>query len=631
MCGIAGWIGGPQHDRAEHGVKAMVAAIAHRGPDSTGFHSDGEATIGMCRLSIMDVAGGAQPMFSEDGRIAVVCNGEIYNHETLRKELEGKGHRLRSGSDVEVLTHLYEEHGDAMVSRLRGMFGLAIWDGKRQRLLLARDRVGIKPLFYAQTAAGLLFGSEIKALLATGQVNRAVDGAAVDAFFQFGYVPNPATIYREVRKLPPAHTLVWEAGKITIRRYWDLQFKPELGRSEEDWKREFLWRFNDAVRLHTMSDVPLGAFLSGGVDSGLVVAAMAKSGISPIRTFTIGFTGSTGGFLDERPYARMVAERFGAQHTNIEVSPDAVSILEQSAAAFDEPFADDSVIPSYILSQQTRRHVKVALSGLGGDELFAGYERYLGLKLSAQYDRLPGFLRRGLIERLVDAIPERSDGHYTVNHMKRFMRGAALPLDQRYEGYVSIFSTSERAALLGPSRDGKAPAVLSTRDLFNSDAAQAPLDRALYQDIHTYLPEDILALSDRLSAYHALEVRVPFVDHELLEFSATIPARFKIRGTEKKYLLKRIAEDVLPREVVYHRKQGFASPMAAWLSGDLKEFARETLSPEAIRRHGLLDPAIVEKLLDDHWSRRELNDRKIFALLMFQTWCQREQVARGIR
>jgi len=616
MCGVAG-IFSERHPPRRDELEAMVDSIRRRGPDDRGFFFFGPVGLGMSRLSIMDPEHGRQPLFSEDGTIIVVCNGEIYNHVELRAELEAKGHSYKTRSDAETIVHLYEEEDLNFLNRLQGMFGLALWDVKKHRLLVARDRLGIKPLYYAMGSDGLIFGSELKAVVAAKRVSLTIDPTAVDAFFKLGYVPNPLTIYQEVKKLPPAHALIYENGHTRLHRYWTLSFEPKPVKSDTQWQEEFLSLFQETVKRHLISDVPLGAFLSGGVDSSYVISVMAGLMDKPIQTFTIGFGGWKGGYLDERTIAKEVSERFGTDHTEFEVQPRPEEIIEEVVEAFDEPFADDSVIPTYYLCRETSKNVKVALSGLGGDELFAGYQRYLGLILSSTFDRIPGFLKKSVIHPLVNRLPELKNGNYTINHLKRFVRGADYSPPDRYQRFVSIFQEEERRSLL----TGLNGSLMEDEDraLFSNGEGEL-LDRALSQDIRTYLPEDILALSDRLGMWHSLEVRVPFVDHKLVEFCAALPTSLKIRHREKKVLLRRAAQRVLPNSVLNHRKQGFAAPMAAWLRGDLKEYVGDSLSPSMLNRHGFLDAAHVQTLIQDHWDRRELNDRKIFSVLMFQRW-----------
>jgi len=621
MCGIAGLWGSPADlldRRAE--VEAMVGALHHRGPDDRGLYVGTRAAIGMTRLSIVDLTSGHQPLSNEDGRIVVVCNGEIYNHAELRRTLAARGHAFKSHSDVEVISHLYEEYGLHFVDHLRGMFALALWDAARERLVLARDRIGIKPLFYARQGTRLLFGSEIKAV-ARGTRGLTLDRDAMDAYLTFGYIPAPLTIYQEIRKLEPGHLLVCDHSGVSTTPYWHLAHEAASDADEESLSREFVSRFRDAVRSHLMSDVSVGAFLSGGVDSGLVVALMAECQDAPVRTFTAGFRSSGGGFLDERPYARMISRRYATQHTELEIEPRLDEVLDDVVSTFDEPFADDSVIPSYYICKLARSAVTVSLTGLGGDELFGGYDRYLGLQLGALYGRLPAPVRR-LALSFMNRLPESRGGHHAVNHLKRFVRAAHLAPAPRYLGYLSVFDKGLRERVCTPHPEHGGNAATDMR-FFASREGGDLLASALHHDIHTYLPDDVLALTDRLSMRHSLELRVPFLDHSLVEFCAGIPSRLKIRRLTKKYLLKKAARQFLPADVLDHRKQGFASPMATWLRGALKTYVTDALSPARLARHGLFNPSAVRTLIDEHMHRRESRDRQLFTLLMFQKWHER--------
>jgi asparagine synthase (glutamine-hydrolysing) len=629
MCGICGFVG--EHSGlTPETLERMNGTLVRRGPDDAGaFHAPGVG-LAMRRLSIIDLGGGHQPIQNEDGTVQVVFNGEIYNYRELRDDLQRRGHRFATQSDTEVIVHLYEEHGDELVHRLRGMFAFALWDSRRRRGLIARDRLGIKPLFYAEAGGSLLFGSELKAVLASGLVGRELDLQALDAFLAFTYIPAPLTIYRGVRKLEPGHLLVRESGRTVKRRYWDLDVShPETDTGADEWFERFDASIEDAVRSHLVSDVPLGAFLSGGIDSSLVVALMSRHLDGPVRTFTMGFGGHNA-LIDERPLAQSVAARYGCEFRDYAVQPDFRQIAGEIVEAFDEPFADDSVIPTYYVSQFTRRHVKVALSGLGGDELFAGYERYSGVLLGQHYSRLmPAPLHRALIQPLVKSLPEPAHGGDRVNHAKRFVAGALRTSAERYLDFVSTLPSEERLRLYGP--EASSVDVESTGRMITEPylACGAPDDvaRALYVDMKTYLPEDILALSDRLSMWHSLEVRVPLVDHPLVELSARLPTRFKLDWRRKKILLRRIASRRLPAEVMNHRKQGFESPMAAWLRTDLAGYARDILGPSRLGRSGLFDGEYVLAKLEDHLSGRNKNNKLLFSLMMFQEWYERNAIA----
>lgn len=625
MCGIVGIVS--HSENMEHfPIRQFADTLAHRGPDDSGHYTDAHAALGFRRLSIIDLAGGRQPIFNEDRSKCIVFNGEIYNFQELRAKLIEKGHVFATRSDTETILHAYEQWGERCVEFLRGMFVFAIWDAAARRLFVARDRVGIKPLFYAEVGGRFYFASEMKAILADAGFPRTIDDLALTAYFTYSYVPAPLTIYRDIKKLLPGHSLVWEKGRVRIQKYWDLCFSPDEGRSEADFIGGFLELFEEAVKIRLISEVPLGAFLSGGIDSSAVVAMMSRALSEPVKTFCMGFGGDTGGYLDERKYARMVAGRYATDHREHEVLPDPGGIVETIVRAFDEPFADDSTIPSYFVCKIARQNATVALSGLGGDEAFGGYERYLGFDLRRIYHWLPAVVRKQVFEPLVERMPERADGHYTVNHAKRFVRSSSQPADLSYLGYISRLNGPlaatffRRAERFAEYRHMCQDLVLSHFRSDTVDGARDSLNRVFYCDIKTYLPEDILAVTDRMSMHHSLEVRVPFVDHKLLEFCATIPPAMKMRWFRKKYLLKKATRSLLPKEVIHHRKQGFVGPMTQWLKRDLRGFVTETLSPENLSRHGYLNAATVNRILDEHMSGRQIHDTLIWSMLIFQKW-----------
>jgi asparagine synthase (glutamine-hydrolysing) len=627
VCGICGFFGEAIRP-ADNRLERMNNTLVRRGPDESGSFRGLGVGLAMRRLSIIDLASGRQPIHNEDSTVWVVFNGEIYNYRELRTGLQQRGHRFETNSDTEVLVHLYEEYGDNLVHHLRGMFAFALWDMRRRRGLIARDRLGIKPLFYAQVGSTLLFGSEIKTILASGLVGQELDYQALDAFITYTYVPAPLTIYREVRKLEPGHLLVWESGNVKDQQYWDLDVsQPDRNTDEQEWVKRFHYTIEDAVNSHLVSDVPIGAFLSGGIDSSLVVALMSRHVDDPVQTFTIGFGGTRNTLIDERPLAKEVAARYGCNFHEYAVQADFREIVGDIVNAFDEPFADDSVIPSYYVSQFTRSSVKVAMSGLGGDELFAGYERYSGMLLSQYYLRLmPGSLHRQLIQPLVQRLPESQKGGDHIDHAKRFANSALLSPAERYLGFVSTLNSWERHRLYNLETTKKidfdATDCLVTEP-FERCAALDDLTRALYVDMKTYLPEDILALSDRLSMWHSLEVRVPLVDHRLVELSTQLPTSYKVDWYRKKILLKRIATRYLPAKILKHRKQGFESPMAAWLRNDLIDYARRTLSPDRLGASGLFDVDYVAERLEEHLAGRRKNNKLLFSLIMFQEWYER--------
>ena len=621
MCGICGII---SSDLTRNQLEVANNIQAHRGPDDYGLFYNGNVGLGHRRLSIIDLEGGHQPIFNEDRSKCIIFNGEIYNFIELRDQLLSKGHRFSTRTDTETILHAYEEWGEKCVERLRGMFAFAIWDIKKKKLFLARDRLGIKPLFYAEHKGRFYFASEMKAILADQSFPRDLDELALTCYFTLSYIPAPLTIFTGIRKLSPGHTLTWENGQIKIHKYWDLYFAPDRSKSEKYFIEGFLDLFQESVRIRLMSEVPLGAFLSGGIDSGAVVALMSMASSQPVNTFCIGFGGDTGGYLDERKYARMVAERYSARHREYEVLPKPESLVKKIVRAFDEPFADDSTIPSYYVCKIARENVTVALSGLGGDEVFAGYERYLGFQLRGIYNRIPRILREKFIQNFVERLPERADGHYTINHMKRFVRSGSLPADLCYMGYLSILNKNLKKSLF-PDRfeqyhEGCNDLILDHFNSANVNGGSNSLDRALYCDLKTYLPEDILAVTDRMSMHHSLEVRVPFIDHKLVEFCACIPWEMKMKWFRKKALLKKATRSILPREVIQHRKQGFVGPMAQWLKNDLKGFTLETLSEKNLKKHDLLNYHVIKKVLDEHFSGKEIHDTLIWSILIFQKW-----------
>jgi asparagine synthase (glutamine-hydrolysing) len=626
MCGIFGILAMTESLRRDRfGIPNETDILGHRGPDDFGWYLDERVYLGHRRLSIIDLTTGQQPVFNEDKTKCVVFNGEIYNFQELRKELETKGHAFFTQSDTETIIHAYEEWGNDCVDRFRGMFAFAVWDRSDGSLFIARDRLGIKPLFYAIVGDTFYFASEIKAFLQYSFFPRDIDPNGVASFFSLSYIPAPLTIFAHVRKLPAGHTLKVRNGSVRIRQYWDIQFQPDYTKTDAEFVEGFMAILNEAVRLRLIADVPLGAFLSGGLDSGAIVALMSGQSTKPVRTLCIGFGGNVGGHLDEREYAREVGLKFQTRHSEYEVVPDVDEISNEIVKSFDEPFADPGAIPSYYVCKIARENVTVALSGLGGDEVFGGYERYLGFKFSGLFTRIPWFLRRELIRPIVERIPERSDGHYTMNHIKRFTRALDLPGDERYFGFISRFGKNSEGALFaepGKYREHLSNCKRLVLSYFQSLNAKEPLDKAFYCDIKTYLPDDILACTDRMSMWHSLEVRVPFLDHKLVEFCATIPHQMKIRLWNKKHILKRALTGILPANVLKHRKQGFVGPMALWLKTDMKNSVIETLSDSNLDKHGILNKETVRSIVNEHLSGKENHDKLIWSLIMFQKWHQ---------
>jgi asparagine synthase (glutamine-hydrolysing) len=595
MCGIFGLFGTDREQPASAVVlEKMARALVHRGPDGGGVHRDGALGIGMRRLSIIDLDTGSQPIANEDGTVWVVFNGEIYNYRELRSELKGRGHRFATASDTEVIVHLWEDLGERCVERLRGMFALAVWDAPRRTLLLARDRLGIKPLYYAETPRGVVFGSELKALLESPWIARNVDRHAAAVYLERGYVPDPLSILDGVSKLPPGHTMTVRDGRIVERRrYWSSTPFFESRTAAPAEAEALLWeRLTDAVRSHLVSDVPLGAFLSGGVDSTTVVAIMAKEMGAQVKTFSIGFREP--GF-DELPYAREVAQAFGTEHHELLVGPEDLEVLDDVLAAFDEPFADSSAIPTYIVSRLARQHVTVALSGDGGDELFAGYERYL----VDRRRRLIGMVGdSGLgapLRRLSTALPPGTRG-------KNYLYNLSLPRMERYLDAVSLFPARELDGLL--ERDGTNGVETSFNTALREGRDLDPLSRLQDFDIQTYLPGDILTKLDRMSMAVSLEARVPLLDHPLVEFACGLPADLRMRGTETKYLLKRVLQGRVPDAVLTRPKQGFGVPLVVWFSRILPTFFRDRLGEGTRLGEVGVRPGAVRALLDLYEAQR---------------------------
>ncbi len=627
MCGIVGiWRGAGGVPVAEESLSRMCAAIYHRGPDSEGLFVDGAFGMGMRRLSINDLAGGNQPLANEDGSVVVVCNGEIYNSPELRRDLEARGHRFTSHSDVAVIPHLYEERGEDFVAELDGMFALALWDRRRRRLVLARDRLGIKPLYLAERGGAVGFASEVTALVADGWCD-ALDYQSLHHYLALGYVPAPGSIFAGVRKLAPGTQITLEEGRPPVeRRYWELRFAPETGtRSDDDYADEVLATLRAAVKSHLLSDVPVGVFLSGGVDSSGLVGLMSEIAGQRIQTFSIGFEEKT---FDELDLARQVATRYGTDHHELVVRPDAVRILPALVHHFGEPFADSSAVPVYYVSELARRNVKVVLSGEGGDEVFAGYETYLAGKYAALYRRLPRVIGETLVPAVVDRLPV-SHARVSLDYKaKRFVRGAYLPLEDGHFWWKVVLSEEAQSELcVGPARNGALP----TPALFHQAAARAGTDDWLARlqaiDSHVYLPDNILTKADRMSMAHSLEARVPYLDRALVELAARLPSGVKLRGFTKKFVLKRALRHHVPAEILRAKKRGFNVPVPSWLRGELRDMMRDVLAPAALRRVGLFDPTYVQRLIDEHVAMRFDHSRPLWTLLVFMTW--HEQWERG--
>jgi len=629
MCGIAGQLNGRSGAPvAKEAVRRMCAALVHRGPDDEGLFLDGAFGMGMRRLSINDVGGGHQPLTNEDGTIAVVCNGEIYNSPSLRAVLEARGHVFRSHSDVAVIPHLYEEYGEDFVAHLDGMFALALWDAARRTLVLARDRLGIKPLYIAERDGALAFASEVTALVAAGWCDE-IDFVSLHHYLSLGYVPAPGSIFAAVRKLEPGTQLTIQPGKAPApHRYWSLRFAPAApGRRPEAYAEEVLAALRAAVRSHLLSDVPIGVFLSGGVDSSGLVALMSEVGGQRIQTFSVGFEEKS---FDELELAREVARRYGTDHHEVVVRPDALRIVPELVRHFGEPFADSSAVPVYYISELAHRQVKVVLSGEGGDEVFAGYETYLAGKLAALYRRLPDAIARGLVPALVARLPV-SHARVSLDYKaKRFVAGAHLPLADGHFWWKVVLSEAAQAELCcGPARDG----AVESAEIFRAAAERAGsedwLARLQAIDAHVYLPDNILTKADRMSMAHSLEARVPYLDRALVELAACLPRDVKLRRWTKKWVLRQALKDHVPAAILRAKKRGFNVPVPSWLRGELRDMVADVLSPAALRRVGLFDPTYVQGLIAAHNAMRVDHSRPLWTLLVFMTWYEQWRQARS--
>jgi asparagine synthase (glutamine-hydrolysing) len=628
MCGIAGHVGPTSREL----LPAMLGLLKHRGPDDSGIHVEGDVGLGMTRLAIIDLVTGRQPMSDETGRYWIVFNGEIYNFRQLRAELMTAGRRFRTRSDTEVILHAYAVHGEACVERLAGMFALAIWDDAERRLFIARDRLGKKPLYYWHRDRLFLFASEPKALLCHPAVARSIDWRALHHYLAFGYTPASRSIFDAIQKLPPAHTATLAGGRLTRRRYWQLpRTAPAAGPSVSSDESAVAVRaaLRDAVRLRLESDVPLGVFLSGGIDSSAVVASMREVTSGRIATFSVGF-GRAAPSYDELPYARLVAQRFATDHHEEIVEPDVGTILPDIVHAFDEPFADSSAIATYVVAQATARHVKVALSGIGGDEAFGGYPRYLGLRVAALHARLPGWLRRAS-RSLAVRLPDSASSRNLADWARRFTAEPDAGPAERYIDWTRFFGDVALARLARPALAVHFDSAVDEpqRQAFATAGHGDPVDGAFRVDLTGYLPDDLLTMADRMSMASSLEVRAPFCDHRIIEESLRLSPRAKMPGGRLKGLLKKAFAGVLPAEVLAHRKQGFMIPLGAWLRGDLRPTLDELLAPDCVRARGLFDVDAVEALKQEHLSGVRTHADRLWALMMLELWMREYLDERG--
>jgi len=617
MCGITGFVrsdNGPVAGTADL-ITRMCQAIIHRGPDDHGVMIKGGAVLGMRRLSIIDLAGGHQPISGEDESVTIVFNGEIYNFRELHSLLKSRGHTFQTHSDTEAIVHAYEEFGPSCVEHLRGMFAFAIWNERKKELFLARDRVGKKPLYYTVTSEGtFVFGSELKSLLVHPEVKRNINLEAVDAYLTLGYVPDPQCIFRDIYKLPPGHHLTFSENRVAIHKYWDFEFSPDPSMTPEACTRRLRELLDEAVRVRLVSDVPLGAFLSGGIDSSTVVGLMARHMGQPVKTFSIGFHEDS---YSELKYARLTARKFATEHHEFFVTPEICDVVDDLVRHFDEPFADPSTIPTYMVSKLARDYVKVVLSGDGGDELFAGYTRYIIDRKRSGFGRLPAVIRRKLMQPLSVKLP-----HGTLG--RNYIHNVALDPIDRYLDSVSVFSTLNRQLLYTDDfkkQLGTDGGVLSEfRDYAAAVKTGDPLDQLLNIDSKTYLPGDILTKVDRMSMAVSLEARVPLLDHKLIEFVMRIPARMKMSGLQTKYIFKKAVEDLVPEEILNRPKQGFGMPIEEWINQQLRDHIRDTLHGFRSRQRDYVNPDYVDVLLDEHERGRRNHSYALWGLFMFELW-----------
>ncbi|NQD35590.1 asparagine synthase (glutamine-hydrolyzing) [Permianibacter sp. IMCC34836] len=625
MCGIYGQLRFDGQTVPRERLTAMGNAMIHRGPDDEGAFTDGPIGIGMRRLSIIDLNGGHQPFVAEAGKLALVANGEVYNFQALRRELEAAGHVFRSHSDCETILWGYLQWGlDTLLQKLNGMYAFALWDGRSEQLIVARDRIGIKPLYYHFDGKSFSFASEAKSLFPVG-IRPELNKDALPAYLSLGYVPAPQTLFAGIQKLPVATVAIIKAGELRLKNYWSIGSSLATY-SENEWQEKVRAELDRAIAMQMVADVPLGAFLSGGIDSSAVVAYMAKHASGPVKTYAIGFDGDAASrYYNELPYARKVAELFGTEHHEILVKPDVARLLPQLLWQLDEPMADSAFLTTYLVSEFARRDVTVILSGVGGDELFGGYRRYLGEHYAGRYQKLPAMARSGL-RAIAKRLP--SDRHNRWLDLARLARGfilsADMPFEDRYRSYVQVFAPDAISALL--AKDAGGHKSHNSRDPVHEAFARANnpdhINRLLQVDAQTQLPDDLLLLTDKMSMAVSLECRVPLLDHELLELAASMPASIKVRGGELKSLLKKSLRGLLPDEILYRKKRGFGAPMGAWLRGQLLPLMQQVLSAETVAARGLFDPAAVQRVMQEHLSQQADHTDHLQALLNLELWCR---------
>lgn len=619
MCGIVGYHFFEANKKVDPGlVQKMCDVITHRGPDEEGQHVEGNIGLAMRRLSIIDLSGGKQPIYNEDGSMCIVFNGEIYNFKTLRDLLKSKGHVFKTKTDTETILHGYEEFGPDVLQHLNGMFGLAIWDSKKQTLFIARDRIGIKPLYYYLDSEKLVFGSEIKSILEDRSIQRAVDARGLGYFLAYGYSAVPHTLFRHIKKLEPGNYMTIRNGKVKTQQYWDVRFDQKEDRPFSFYKGRLLELFRESIERRLISDVPLGAFLSGGMDSSGIVTMMNEITNASVSTYSIGFGGKDS-FHNELGDAKVVADKLQTDHHEILVEPNVVDLLPELIWHMDEPVADSSIIVSYLVSKLARESVTVILSGVGGDELFGGYKRYLGYTLNKYYSKFPAAMRQSMLPAIFGKLPaDRNSSLLNFLRLgKSFVESSKLPLDKQYNNMIALFKDGFRDDLL--VMDDRIKADLNDR-YFSASGSDDYLDRILYMDIKTQLIDQLLMLTDKMTMATSLEGRVPFLDHELVEFAATIPSKYKVHGFDLRHVQKEAFREILPPEIMKKKKRGFGCPIGRWVKDDLHEYIHDLLSEETVKRRGYFHYPVINKVLEDHYANRADYTDQILALLTFEIW-----------
>lgn len=634
MCGIVGIVDPQARPIDETVLRRMCDALIHRGPDDEGYyvnagretspesHFQGSTSVGlgMRRLAIIDLATGKQPIHNEERTVWVVLNGEIYNYTELRAELEARGHTFYTKTDTEAIVHAYEEYGLEVPRRLRGMFAFAIWDATEERLLLARDRTGKKPLLYSLVGGKLIFASEFQAMLQHPDISREINFNALNLYLSFICVPAPQTAFRGISKLEPGHVLVWQKGVAETRRYWALDFSRKMDIGEDEAGERAVELLRDAVRVRLMSDVPLGAFLSGGIDSSAIVALMSELSSERVKTFSIGFEEQD---FSEIQHARRIANRFGTDHHEFIVKPDALEILPELVRHYGEPYADSSAIPTYYLSKMTRGHVTVALSGDGGDECFAGYERYAAMRIAERYNQLPGIVKKGILEPAIAALPAASATRSPYGRVRRLLGVMGQGRTERYLRLICGFSEEMKDELCTRefrARTAEPSSVSYMHSWFSGNGEVDIVDRLMMADTSNYLPNDLLVKVDIASMAVSLEVRAPFLDHKVMEFAASLPARYRLRGLTTKFILKHGLRGLLPNETLTRRKMGFGVPISHWFRGELKGFLADTILSEKAHARGYFVPDVVRRIVDQHTDGTRDHAPQLWTLLMLELW-----------